>query len=119
MEGVVTENDGEGAIALQVVMNAVVKYSCIDSVSLVSHGKAEIQNIADLKEDSSKEVPAEKDIDISAFPKTQPFVSSKKLNFYVSEEDSRLFQAKSLIFMYRRRILRRHSESLMKVTVLF
>ncbi len=87
MEGVVTENDGEGAIALQVVMNAVVKYSCIDSVSLVSHGQAEIQNIADLKEDSSKEVPAEKDIDISAFPKTQPFVSSKKLNFYVSEED--------------------------------
>ena len=87
MEGVVTENDGEGAIALQVVMNAIVRYNCIDSVSLVSHGQTERQNIVTLNEDGSKEMPVERDIDISAFPKIQPFVSSKKLNFYVSEED--------------------------------
>ena len=88
LEGTVTENDGEDAISLQVVMKAIVRYSAVDSVSLISHGKSvdiiDVVTVSDAEKIQS--VSEEKDIDISQFPKIQPLVSAKKLNFYVSGE---------------------------------
>ena len=82
LEGTVTENDGEGAISLQVMMTAVVRYGCIDSVSVISHG-----NVQGISTESGVQGQVEKsDISISEFPKIQPLVSGKKLNFYVSKE---------------------------------
>ena len=88
LEGTVTENDGDDAISLQVVMKAIVRYSAIDSVSMISHGKVSdsTDTVSVSYENSSQSAVEEKDTDISQFPKIQPLVSAKKLNFYVSGE---------------------------------
>ena len=90
VEGTVVENDTEGAVSLQVTMTAMIRYGAIDSLSVISKGNAGTESSSPdtSKAENTSQKPVEKnDMDISAFPKIQPFVSSKKLNFDVSEEE--------------------------------
>ena len=87
LEGTVMENDGEEAVSLQIVMNAVIRYSAVDSVSVISHSEVKAIQIPTVSSETAVKEKIEKsDMGIADFPKIQPLVSAKKLNFNVSKE---------------------------------